>query len=545
MKKLFIATMLVAGFSQTGFAQTVEVLTGTLNTTKNLDASICYQLDDCYQVLSGGVLNIPQGTTIRATSGASLIVKQGGKLNATGTSSSPVVFTSAQAVSSRTPGAWDGVYIAGNAVTNQSTPSINKSCSGTISYGGSDDADNSGTLQYVRIEYAGGAPSGDPEASALNLFAIGTGTTIDHIQVSYSQKNAFDVRGGKVDLDFLESLNNYKIDMQIGQGYTGDIQFLTGIRLDANAHDNTGVLSNGLFVYNDLSGSANTPVTHPVISNATFFGPKYCGASPISADFQAAVRLALNAQAEVYNSVFTGWNTGLQIVDNSTINNANVNGSILMSYNTFYANTTDYANSPANFDPTGTGCASTVTAWMDGSLACSQIDNFVRGSLTGYSNSVCGNYCTTAPTMILSDTNNVGLADSTWDAGGNFSHVTYRGSLTATNWSANWSDWCPQSTSYCSLSLLKAVPGSGLHFIPNPARSETTVGFQTQLTGKASLKVLDKITGKALLTAEYPIRQRGSQQMRINTSVLRAGTYFVQVRLSDGSVLSGPLVISE
>ncbi len=541
MKTLFITGLLSAMAYGPISAQTTEVLSGTLSNTKELDPGICYELDGCYRILSGGDLIIPAGTQIRANSQASLIVHQGGQIFANGTSSSPVVFTSSQAVSNRAPGDWDGIYIAGYALTNQTTPSINKSCPGTINYGGSNDADNSGILQHVRIEYAGVAPTGDPEVAALNLLGVGTGTTIDHLQISYSRKDAYDLVGGKVGLSYIESLDNYRTDMQISQGYTGNIQFLTAVRLDPNAHDNTSVFSNGISIFNDGSGSTATPKTHPVISNATFFGPRYCAATPHT-DFRAAVRLSLNAEAEIYNSVFTGWNTGLQIFDNSTINNANVNGSIKMEYNTFYANATNFTNSPANFDPTGTGCASTITNWMVGMTPC-MMDNLVRTTLSGYSNTICGDYCSTTPVMTLSATNNVGLADSSWDVNGDFDHTIYRGSLTNTNWSATWSAWCPQEAEYCSLSALKFGKAPSLQFVPNPASSQTMVVFETEQTGRVQVSILDKITGSITRSVNATIDNKGKQQISISVSGMRAGVYPVRVKLSDGQVIAGQLIV--
>lgn len=541
MKTLIITGLLATMSYAPISAQTTEVLSGTLSTSKTLNASTCYELDGCYRVLSGGDLIIPAGTQIRANSQASLVIQQGGQIFANGSSSNPVVFTYAQTDVNGDPVEWDGIYIAGAAQTNQVAPSLVKSCPGTINYGGINDADNSGTLQHVRIEYAGVAPTGDPQAGALNLYAVGTGTSIDHVQISYSKKEAYELVGGKVDLSYIESLNNYRNDMRISQGYTGNIAYLTAIRLDASAHDNPVGFSNGLWIYNDPTGTTATPKTHPVISNATFFGPGYCGATPHS-DFRAAVRLSLNAEAEIYNSVFTGWTTGLEIIDNSTINNANVNGTIKMEYNTFYANGTNFANSPVNFDPTSAGCATTITNWMVGATPC-QVDNLVRTSLTGYNSNVCGNYCSMAPTMTLSATNNVGAADYTWDVGGNFVPTTYRGSLTNTNWSSSWSEWCPQNAEYCSLALMKADKHPSLLFVPNPASDITLIQFETDVLGQVQVTVSDKVTGGIIRSANKKIEVAGKQELSLSVAGLREGVYPVQVRLSNGQIIAGQLIV--
>jgi hypothetical protein len=540
MKTLFITGLLAAISYGPISAQTTEVLSGDLSGVKELDPEVCYELDGCYRVLSGGDLIIPAGTQIRANSQASLIVYQGGQIFANGTAANPVVFTSAQAVSSRAPGDWDGIYIAGYAATNQTNPSINKFCPGTILYGGSNDTDNSGTLQHVRIEYAGLPPVGDQQTAALNLLGVGTGTTIDHVQISYSRKDGYEVRGGKSDLNYMEALNNYRTDIQISEGYTGNIQFLTSVRLDANAHDNTAFFSNGIYIFNDATGSSTTPITHPVISNATFFGPGYCGASPHS-DFRAAIRLALNTEADIYNGVFTGWNTGLEIVGANTIDNANLNGTIKMEYNTFYANGINFSNTPAVFNPSTSGCANTISDWMV-SGAC-QLDNIERTSLTGYSSTICGDYCSTAPVMTLSAINDVGVADYTWDTNTDFTHEMYRGSLTNANWSSTWSRWCPQQEEYCELVLMKNSAPQGLQFVPNPASSQTAVTFETDITGRLTIHVMDKVSGKTLCTNSFDIKTPGKQSLRITTSSLREGVYPVQLRLSNGDVIAGQLMI--
>lgn len=541
MKALIISGAFAALACTNVYAQSIDTLKGSLTSSRTLNASTCYVLEGCYQIQSGGSLTLPAGTTIRALPQASLIVRPGGQIFANGASGNPVVFTYAELDAMGNPSGWTGMFIAGQAITNQVAPSISNSCAGTISYGGSNDADNSGVLQHLRIEYAGVAATGDPESAGLNLLAVGTGTTIDHVQVSYSKKDAYDIRGGKVDLNYMESLNSYRSDMQVSQGYTGNIQFLTSVRLDANAHDNSGVFSNGIYVFNDATGSINTPKTHPVISNATFFGPRYCGVSPVHSDFRAAVRLALNAEAEIYNSVFTGWNTGLQIVDASTINNANVNGAIKMDYNTFYANAANFANTPAAFNPLGAGCANTITDWMT-SGSC-QIDNFIRTSLTGYSNTLCGDFCSTPPVMTLSATNNVGSADYSWDAGGVFTTATYRGSLTNSNWSSSWSNWCPKNVVYCPLSLLKQSKLQSLRFLPNPAANQTLVQFESEFPGQVQINLLDKVTGSILRSEVANLERVGVQQVSLSVSGLTEGVYPVQVRLGNGQTIGGQLTV--
>lgn len=541
MKAIIIMGLLALSLG-TVSAQT-ETLTGNLSTTKNLSASTCYELDGCYRIQSGGVLNIPAGTVIRANSNAALIVERNGQIFATGISSNPVIFTSS--LSSPTAGAWNGISIAGNAPTNISGgKTINRVC-GNITGGGSTSNDNSGTLQFVRIEFAGGGAVGDDETNALNLLGVGSGTTIDHVMVSECLKDAYDFFGGTVIANNLISYNSHKADFLLSDGYVGKGQFWVSLRMASSAHDGTSIFSNGLVIRNDLSNSSNTPQTNPTLSNLTFFGPNYCNlmGSPHS-DFRSAVYLYHNAAASIYNSVFTGWRTGLAIEDNSTIVNANVNSLINMSYNSFYANIANYSNTPANFNPTGTGCSATITAWMDGSDPCSQIDNFVRTSLTAYSNTVCGDYCTTAPTLTLASMNNLGTANWDWDINNDFDQVTIRGGiLTGSDWSSSWAKFCPEEESYCSLSLMKPSKESGLLFSPNPANGSVYAIFESDVIGAVIISVMDKVSGKALREFKQQISNPGEQRLQFNAGGLREGVYFVQVRLSNGSVINSQLSV--
>lgn len=527
----------------TASAQT-ETLTGNLSTTKNLSASTCYELDGCYRVQSGGMLNIPAGTVIRANTNAALIVEKGGQIFATGSSSNPVVFTSSKAVSSRAPGDWIGVSIAGDAPTNISGgKSINRTC-GNITGGGSTSNDNSGTLQFVRIEFAGGGAVGDDETNALNLLGVGSGTTIDHIMVSECLKDGFDFFGGTVDANYLVTYNTHKSDVVMSDGYIGKMQFLTSLRLDAAAHDgSTALNSNGLVIRNDLSNSSNTPFTNPIISNATFLGPNYCtpSGSPHS-DFKSGIYLYHNATAQIYNSFIAGWRTGLTIEDANTIDNANINNSIILDNNTFYANIANYSNIPAPFNPSGTGCANTINLWMT-SGSC--VQNTIEAlSFDDYNSSICGNFCMTSPTLTLVDNNDIGGADYGWDVNGDFVHTDYRGSLlSGTDWSSSWAKFCPQEESYCSLSLMKPAKESGLLFSPNPANGTVYAIFESDVTGAVTISVMDKVSGKALREFKQQIANPGVQRLQFNAGGLREGIYFVQVRLSNGSMINSQLSV--
>ena len=139
-----------------------------------LDASKVYYLTGSLQVDEGAVLTIPAGTQIIANGGTSsyIAVAQGGQIFANGTADKPVVFSSDK----KTPGSWGGVVLCGKAPINKA-----KSATAEVSqltYGGDVSNDNSGTITYTRIEYAGAIYNNAREFTGLSLFGVGNGTKI-------------------------------------------------------------------------------------------------------------------------------------------------------------------------------------------------------------------------------------------------------------------------------------------------------------------------------------------------------------------------------
>ncbi|HAN66285.1 MAG TPA: hypothetical protein DCQ34_08510, partial [Chitinophagaceae bacterium] len=125
---------------------------------------------------------------------------------------------------SRTPGDWGGIVLLGNAPTNRSTTPI---IEGGINsqYGGNIPTDNSGVLKYVRIEFAGIAADPNSEINGLTLGGVGSGTTLENIQVSYGNDDAYEFFGGTVNAKNLIAFATADDDYDFDFGYTGRIQF--------------------------------------------------------------------------------------------------------------------------------------------------------------------------------------------------------------------------------------------------------------------------------------------------------------------------------
>ena len=171
-------------------------VSGDISANTTWTSNNIYLLSGFVYVTNNAELTIEPGTVIKgdkATKG-SLIITRGSKIWADGTSSAPIVFTSNEPVGTRTYGDWGGLIVLGKASIND--PAGEKVIEGGVDpvkglYGGTDDADNSGTLRYVRIEFPGIAFQPNNEINGLTLGGVGNGTTIDYVMVSFSGDDAF------------------------------------------------------------------------------------------------------------------------------------------------------------------------------------------------------------------------------------------------------------------------------------------------------------------------------------------------------------------
>ena len=296
-----------------------NVLSGKINADKTLKEGTTYKLRGIVYVVDGATLTIEAGTRIekeKSTRGA-LIVTRGTKLMANGTKEKPIVFTS----DSSTPSAgdWGGIVMLGRAKTNNSfngaagigeiEGGVNNA-DGLGLYGGADDADNSGSLQYVRIEYAGYAFLPDKELNSLTLGAVGSGTTIDYVQVSYALDDAFEWFGGTVNCSHLIAYKTLDDDFDSDNGYRGNVQFGIVLR-DSSRADISKV--EAFESDNDANGSDLRPQTAPVFSNITAIGPREKINNTGNSLYNAAAQLRRNTSLSVFNSVIMGWPAGLLI----------------------------------------------------------------------------------------------------------------------------------------------------------------------------------------------------------------------------------------
>ena len=261
-----------------------------------------------------GILTIQAGTVIIADRAAksTLIIQRGSQIIANGTAAEPIVFTSERAPGEREAGDWGGLVICGRGLNNLTTGGVKGVAELEGGYGafhgGTAAADNSGSLKYVRVEYAGIPINPNQEINSFTFGSVGSGTAMEYLQASYGGDDSFEWFGGSNNGKYLVAYRGIDDDFDMDNGFSGNLQYGIGIR-GASIADQSG--SNGFEIDNDGGGTAATPFTAATISNFTLIGAKETNATAISPQFQNGMHLRRNAQVKIYNTFVTGYPNGI------------------------------------------------------------------------------------------------------------------------------------------------------------------------------------------------------------------------------------------
>lgn len=416
------------------------ILEGTISANQTLTSDKKYLLRGFVNVNAPATLTIQPGTVIFAekTSKGTLIINRGAKLEASGTSNAPIVFTSELSPGSRAPGDWGGIIIAGNASINVPGGTATIEGGTGTTYGGGatpNDNDNSGTLRYVRIEFGGIAFLPDNEINGLTLGGVGRGTTIEYVQVSHCGDDSFEWFGGTANAKYLISHRPVDDDFDTDFGFSGKIQFALAIR-DPQVADISG--SNGFESDNDGTGTTNNPRTSPLFSNVTVVGPMQDTSATPNANYRRGAHLRRSTLTSIYNSIFIGWPIGL-LLDGSNVVDACTTDALQIR-NTIWAGLragNSFVSTVGGFDAAGWY---NTTAYGNRSYAQpAEVGLGNPFSLTN-PNPVPG---TGSPALTGADFSNARLTDPF------FASTTYVGAFSAgTRWDLGWANYDPQSTVY-------------------------------------------------------------------------------------------------
>lgn len=300
-------------------------ITGTITENLTLSAGNGYALEGAVFIGEDGgrtaTLTIPAGTQIFGKSGQDyLVVSRGSRLNARGSATEPVIMTSIQDIAGTVDpvndrGQWGGLVINGSAPINDcidgtalgGTAACEKSGEGSSGlFGGGNAADNSGTLQYLQVKYAGNLINDEDELNGIAFQGVGSGTTCGHIQVHNSADDGVEFFGGSVVCDYvvLTGIGDDSLDWT--DGWVGGAQYVL-------VKQGPGAGDRGIEGDNRGSNNTLTPTSDPLISNFTFLGGD-------SGDTGIVVRAG--SEGRIINGVVVGWqDAGVDVDDQSSLDN--------------------------------------------------------------------------------------------------------------------------------------------------------------------------------------------------------------------------------
>lgn len=311
-------------------------LSGSLEEDRTLDPTVAYTLTGTYSVESGVTLTIPAGTVITSQSGTDkyIVVQKGGQIDIQGSAVNPVVMTS----TGQNPGDWGGLVIAGNATTTEGVDAIAEV--GGIVYGGTDDADSSGSISYLIINYAGAQINSESQYNGLSLYAVGSGTSIDNVAILNGTDDGVEFFGGTVSASNFYLENNEDDAVDWTEGWNGTL--------------------------------TNTLVLHTIAGFSTAVEADGINGNPTLANFTAvsttggtALQFKKESGATITGLSLTGYEVSVDMRDGGPLANVQIDGAAADPAETYLA------------DPT---VEATAFAWVDTDVSVETQD--LEGSMT-------------------------------------------------------------------------------------------------------------------------------------------------------------------
>ncbi len=244
-------------------------------------------------------LTIEAGTEIRSLAGGAIVITRGSQIDVQGTAADPVIMSSLEQVSGGAAenydgsGEWGGLVIQGfgkhNKCPNNSTDEIcNILGEGDVGYfGGNDNTDSSGTINYLVIAEGGETVAPDNEINGATFQGVGSGTTVDGLQVINNADDGVEFFGGAPNVKHLLLVNNQDDSIDWDEGFRGNIQYALVVV------DGTG--DHGIESDNNGSSMDADPRSNPTLANITF----------VSTNSSAVVKHREGTGAYIYNSIVT------------------------------------------------------------------------------------------------------------------------------------------------------------------------------------------------------------------------------------------------
>ena len=353
MKLKSLLALALSGAVASLHAATVDV-SGQITSNTTWIASNTYVLNGYVFVSNNATLTIEPGTVIKgkvseAEAAAALVITRGAKINAVGTADKPIIFTSVLDelngnLTEADTGLWGGLVILGNARINSrangaafSTPvedqiegfSVSSDQIPLITFGGTNDADSSGTIRYVSVRHGGAVIGVGNEINGVTLGGVGSGTVMEYVEVFANKDDGFEWFGGTMNARYLVSAFCNDESFDIDTGFRGNLQFLFSIQKDV------GLDSGDRAIEWDGATSplSATPKGDVTVANYTAIG---IGTSlkPDGTAGRSNQMLSLgdNPTVKIYNSIFTNFAAGLQIASDIGDVAPDIKGNIFWSH---------------------------------------------------------------------------------------------------------------------------------------------------------------------------------------------------------------------
>ena len=233
-------------------------IAGTITSNVVFDATIAYKLDGALVIQEGGSLTIPAGTKITAKGGSTsyIAVAQGGKIFIEGSSANPVVMTS----DVKEAGSWGGLVLCGKAPVNTGDGGVSEV--GNLPYGGTEAADNSGSIEYLRVEYTGYVFTNEKQFNGVSFFGVGSGTKVDYVSSYMGNDDGIEFFGGTVNADHLVSIGSNDDGIDFADGWSGTGNYWYALNS----------AKSGIEGSNNGTDGAATPMTDAKINNISVYG---------------------------------------------------------------------------------------------------------------------------------------------------------------------------------------------------------------------------------------------------------------------------------
>jgi predicted small secreted protein len=286
-----------------------NALPANISSDLTLEASTIYTVSGPVLVNSGATLTIPAGTEIVSNSGTAnyIAVLKGGSIDIQGTANSPVSMVSNDG------NPWGGLLICGNATTTEGVNAIAEV--GGLVYGGTDDSDNSGTINYLILRNTGAQINADSQFNGLSLYAVGSGTSIENVAVIEGADDGIEFYGGTVNVTnfYAENLVDDSVDWT--EGWNGTLTN-TYVSLTA-AVFSTAIEADG------VNGN-------PTLVNFT----------AVSVSGGIGIQIKNNSGVTINGLTLTGFETLFDFRDNAPVSNVQADGADADEAGTYTSSTT-------------------------------------------------------------------------------------------------------------------------------------------------------------------------------------------------------------